>query len=115
VESWPTAAQSRGSAAARPGPVPQGVPGGTSGSRGIVLLILAAIAVWLASGFYRVQPDEQGVVLRFGKWLPERTTLPGFHTSAVSDRDRADAKVTTVNRSTSASAGSSHRITSRRG
>ena len=33
--------------------------------------------LWVASGFYRVQPDEQGVVLRFGAytyWTP-----PGLH------------------------------------
>jgi membrane protease subunit HflK len=33
--------------------------------------------VWVGSGFYRVQPDEQGVVLRFGAysyWTP-----PGLH------------------------------------
>jgi len=31
----------------------------------------------LASGFYRVQPDEQGVVLRFGQWV--KTTNPGLN------------------------------------
>ena len=35
------------------------------------------VAVWLASGFYRVEPDEQGVVLRFGAF--DRTTLPGLN------------------------------------
>jgi len=30
-----------------------------------------------ASGFYRVQPDEQGVVLRFGQWI--KTTQPGLN------------------------------------
>ena len=46
------------------------LPGG-SGSSGkqafLVLLILGFI--WLASGLYRVLPDEQGVVLRFGNLL----------------------------------------------
>jgi len=51
--------------------------GALSGSRGLVLLGLAIAAFWLASGFYRVQPDEQGVVLRFGAY--ERTTLPGLN------------------------------------
>ena len=23
---------------------------------------------WLATGFYRVEPDEQGIELLFGKW-----------------------------------------------
>jgi membrane protease subunit HflK len=40
--------------------------GWIGGGRGLALLAVAIIAVWLASGFYRVQPDEQGVVLRFG-------------------------------------------------
>ena len=32
---------------------------------------------WPATSIYRVQPDEQGVVLRFGKWVD--TTQPGLH------------------------------------
>ena len=45
--------------------------GGSSGGIsmrqfGWVFLIL--FAVWLASGLYRVNPGEQGVVLRFGEW-----------------------------------------------
>ncbi len=38
---------------------------------------MVAVVAWLASGFYRVQPDEQGVVLRFGAF--DRTTLPGLN------------------------------------
>ena len=33
--------------------------------------------LWLATGLYLVQTDEQGVVLRFGKWTD--TTDPGLH------------------------------------
>ena len=51
--------------------------GGFSGGRGLAVVAVALIAVWLASGFYRVQPDEQGVVLRFGAY--DRTTLPGLN------------------------------------
>ncbi|MBC6497197.1 MAG: FtsH protease activity modulator HflK [Alphaproteobacteria bacterium GM7ARS4] len=40
-------------------------------------IILAALFLWLASGLYHVDTDEQGVVLRFGKWV--RTTPPGLH------------------------------------
>jgi membrane protease subunit HflK len=29
------------------------------------------------TGFYRVNPQQQGVVLRFGEWI--RTTAPGLH------------------------------------
>ena len=47
------------------------------GGRGLLLLALLIVAVWLATGFYRVQPDEQGVVLRFGAF--NRTSLPGLN------------------------------------
>ena len=53
------------------------LPGSLGGGRGVVLILLIVIAVWGASGFYRVLPDEQGVVLRFGQWV--KTTLPGLH------------------------------------
>ena len=48
-----------------------------AGGRGLLLLVLLVVAVWLATGFYRVQPDEQGVVLRFGAF--NRTALPGLN------------------------------------
>lgn len=57
------------------------VPGGPGGRRGnprlIALVLLVGAVVWLASGFYRVEPDQQGVVLRFGAF--QRTTLPGLN------------------------------------
>jgi membrane protease subunit HflK len=40
---------------------------------------LVLVGLWAASGFYRVQPDEQGVVLRFGAF--NRTTPPGLNYS----------------------------------
>ena len=40
---------------------------GNLGGRGIALIALAAIALWGFSGFFRVEPDELGVVMRFGK------------------------------------------------
>jgi modulator of FtsH protease HflK len=50
---------------------------GNFGGRGAVLLIgLAIVALWLLSGFYRVEPDELGVVLRFGK--PVNVVQPGL-------------------------------------
>jgi modulator of FtsH protease HflK len=55
--------------------------GGTGGlgsnRKAWVIIPLALVAIWLASGFYRVQPAEQGVVLRFGAW--DRTTQPGLN------------------------------------
>ena len=54
------------------------LPRGTGGSgKGFALIGLILVAVWAASGFYRVQPDEQGVVLRFGAF--DRTTPPGLN------------------------------------
>ena len=55
------------------------LPGGGSGISGWAfgLIIAGLIILWLFSGLYRVQPDEQGVVLRFGKWV--ETTQPGLN------------------------------------
>ena len=50
---------------------------GASGGKGLAVLALLAVAAWGASGFYRVQPDEQGVVMRFGAF--SRTTPPGLN------------------------------------
>ncbi|MBW8271472.1 FtsH protease activity modulator HflK [Caldovatus aquaticus] len=50
---------------------------GGSGAKGIALLLLALIALWGVSGFYRVQPDEQGIVLRFGAY--HRWAGPGLN------------------------------------
>ncbi|WP_442899695.1 FtsH protease activity modulator HflK [Falsiroseomonas bella] len=52
------------------------LPRGTGG-KGIALIGLVLVALWAASGFYRVDPDEQGVVLRFGAF--ERTAPPGLN------------------------------------
>ena len=54
------------------------LPGGSSsGGKPIGLILIIIAIVWLASGLYRVGPDEQGVVLRFGKFI--KTTQPGLH------------------------------------
>ena len=47
------------------------------GARGFALLAGLIALGWLSTSLYRVQPDEQGVVLRFGKWVD--TTGPGLH------------------------------------
>ncbi|MBY0381280.1 MAG: FtsH protease activity modulator HflK [Xanthobacteraceae bacterium] len=57
--------------------IQQMLPGGHLSTMGIGLVIIAAIAIWLLSGFFRVQPDELGVVLRFGKHV--RTVQPGLN------------------------------------
>ena len=48
------------------------------GPRNFTILIIVAIIIWLATGFYRVEPDEQGIELLFGKWN-QTTTEPGLH------------------------------------
>jgi membrane protease subunit HflK len=55
-----------------------GRPGGRfTGGRGLAFIGLAVIALWFASGVYRVQPDELGVVLRFGAY--NARTVPGLN------------------------------------
>ncbi len=44
------------------------LPGGFGSGRSIALIIGGIIVIWLITGFYRVQPDEQGVQLLFGDW-----------------------------------------------
>ncbi|NQV47659.1 MAG: FtsH protease activity modulator HflK [Rhodospirillaceae bacterium] len=53
------------------------LPGGFGQARGFILIVVGAIAIWLLSGFYRVQPGEQGVELLFGKFV--KVTAPGLN------------------------------------
>src|SRR5713101_1311509 len=53
------------------------LPGGSFGGRGVALMALAVVALWGFSGFFRVEPDELGVVLRFGKFV--REVPPGLN------------------------------------
>jgi membrane protease subunit HflK len=53
------------------------LPGGNLGGKGFALIALAAVALWGFSGFFRVEPDELGVVLRFGKQV--REVQPGLN------------------------------------
>jgi modulator of FtsH protease HflK len=50
---------------------------GNLGGRGIALIVLVVIVLWGFSGFFRVEPDELGVVLRFGKLT--REVQPGLN------------------------------------
>jgi membrane protease subunit HflK len=47
------------------------------GRRGALLLCAFALVAWAASGIYKVGPDEQGLVLRLGRWVA--TEAPGLH------------------------------------
>jgi modulator of FtsH protease HflK len=52
------------------------LPGGYFSGIGIVLILVGAALIWAMSGFYRVQSEELGVVLRFGKHV--RDAQPGL-------------------------------------
>jgi membrane protease subunit HflK len=51
--------------------------GGSGGTKPIILGLIIIAILWTLSGLYRVLPDEQGVVLRFGKFV--NTTQPGLN------------------------------------
>ena len=56
------------------------LPSGMGGGLGIGLIIILLAGFWVATGLYRVNPGEQGVVLRFGKWVNQETlSPPGLH------------------------------------
>jgi membrane protease subunit HflK len=53
------------------------MPGKIGGMRGLILIALAVAALWAGSGFYRVEPGQQGVELLFGKFV--KHTTPGLN------------------------------------
>ena len=55
----------------------RGLLPGNLGGRGIALIALVLVALWGFSGFFKVEPDEVGVVLRFGKFV--REVQPGLN------------------------------------
>jgi membrane protease subunit HflK len=54
-----------------------GGQGPMSMGRGLASVLILVIAVWLGSGFYRVDAQERAVILRFGKYV--QTTGPGYN------------------------------------
>jgi len=44
------------------------IPGGSMGGKGLIILILGVIAVWLLTGFYTVRPNEVGINMLFGRY-----------------------------------------------
>jgi membrane protease subunit HflK len=53
------------------------LPGGSNRAPIFALVLGAVLLIWGITGFFRVQPDELGVVLRFGAY--NRTVTPGLN------------------------------------
>jgi membrane protease subunit HflK len=73
------------------------LPGGFGSRPGFIIILVIAFVLWMASGVYQVQPDELGVVLRFGAF--NSVTFPGinYHWPApIESVERP--KVTRINR-----------------
>lgn len=54
------------------------IPGGFGGKKAIFLAFLVILGLWAANGFYRVQPNQEGVPLLLGRFIGT-TTNPGLH------------------------------------
>jgi membrane protease subunit HflK len=73
------------------------LPGGKGGARRISILVGAAVLIWLATGFYVVQPEEEGVALLFGKLF--KKSAPGLSYNLPSPiGEIIKPKVTRINR-----------------
>ena len=55
------------------------MPGGGLGGRGAFLIAILAFLFWVGSGIYFVQPDEIGVVLRFGEYVRDAKPGANYH------------------------------------
>jgi len=74
------------------------LPGGFGSGRAAALIIGVLVLLWLFSGVYRVQPDEQGVQLLFGDW-DGTITESGLHWWPASPIGEVQTpKVTVINR-----------------
>ncbi len=55
------------------------LPGGGFTTGGLIVLFLGIVVVWLLSGIYFVGAREQGIVLRFGKYVARTAPGPNYH------------------------------------
>jgi membrane protease subunit HflK len=82
---------------------PGGGPGGgfsvpgQIGPRGLALIGGGVLALWLVTGFYRVQPDQEGVVMRFGAFNRIEVSGLNYHLPWPIETVRRPA-VTRINR-----------------
>jgi modulator of FtsH protease HflK len=73
------------------------LPGGFGSGPGLAIILLVAVLLWAFSGVYTVQPDELGVVLRFG--AINRIAAPGLNYHLPTPIEAVERpKVTRVNR-----------------
>ena len=73
------------------------LPGGNFGGKGVLLAVVAAIFAWSLTGFFTVNPDELGIVLRFGAYSWD--AKPGLHYHLPYPIETAlTPKITRVNR-----------------
>ena len=54
------------------------IPGGFGSFKGIALIVLVGVVIWLVTGFFRVQPNQQAIQLVFGKPYG-KPVEPGLH------------------------------------
>ena len=54
------------------------IPGGLGSYKGIGLVVLLGVAIWLVTGLFRVQPNQQAIQLVFGKPYG-KPAEPGLH------------------------------------
>ncbi len=75
-------------------------PSNEKGSSNILLLLLfllALLLIWLVTGFYTVNTNEEGVVMRLGKY--NRTSIPGLNYKLPSPIESVDkVSVTRINK-----------------
>ena len=63
------------------------MPGGAAkGGKPIIFGLIILFVIWSLSGLYRVLPDEQGVVLRFGKFVKKQQKFQHFFKFSLSTR-----------------------------
>lgn len=80
--------------------------------KAFVVIALVVAVMWLSTGFYTIQPDEEGVVLRFGKY--SRTSIPGLNYKLPSPIEQVTKiSVTRVNKEEIGFRSSGKRITTR--
>jgi membrane protease subunit HflK len=55
------------------------LPGGGAGGFGVIVVLVAAVLIWAATGIYTVQPGEVGVVQRFGAFVRQEGNGLHYH------------------------------------